>query len=144
MAMSGVHAAKFISSVLVRSHVPLNVAVGELRAVTADQDVRLHLDDLLNAWAAVVLGQTTANDTAGVVRRDLNERQRWALDRARRVGSVTVGDMHAKWPWYCGETLRLDLDGLCRMGELVGVGRTRGRSYHPNGHTSDNAAGSAE
>ena len=59
----------------------------------------------------------------------LNERQRAALEFARKWGRVTNADVRAACPYWSPETIRQDLRQLVALGLLEKRGAKRGTYY---------------
>ena len=61
----------------------------------------------------------------------VEERRLWALNYARKYGSVAVGNMRRRYPSVGAETLRTDLRWLLAERLVSKHGNNRGRFYKP-------------
>ena len=105
-------------------------AISELAATLSDAWMDADLRGRLRAWWWVVRNPNLMDGPVPQV--VLNDRQRTALQIARRSGTVTSRQVRLAHPWYCAETYRQDLAGLVVLGLLVKRGTTRGVYYVPS------------
>lgn len=60
---------------------------------------------------------------------DLNSRQVTAISLVQKRGRITNRDVRREIPFWCTETIRLDLATLCHLGILEKCGCKKGTFY---------------